>query len=70
MTLKYEELKKLIQMKTQGNLSKFAKLIKVDAAQLFRIVKFQKGAGAKFLSALMVFCEEQGIDYKNYIFLP
>lgn len=65
-----EKIKELIDKKFNGNQSKFAQAIGVERSQVSRILKNGKGAGAMFFGGLMKYCEQEGLQFKDYIFLP
>lgn len=70
MVLNKDELRKLLYENFDGNFTRMAKELKVDVAQLYRILEREGNAGAKFLGKLMSWCKENHIDFNKYIFLP
>ncbi|NSW92862.1 MAG: XRE family transcriptional regulator [Firmicutes bacterium] len=54
-----------------GNYNAFARELNLNVAHVHRtLTKENSKAGAKFLGALMVFCEKNNLNYKDYIFFP
>lgn len=47
-----------------------ARRLGVNYSYLFRIIKGKKKGGAKVLSGLYNLCAEEGLDFKELIFLP
>jgi hypothetical protein len=70
LILNKEELKKLLYEKFNGNYTQMAKELRVNVAQLYRILEKESNAGAKFLGKLMFWCKQNGVDFNKYIFLP
>jgi hypothetical protein len=55
----------------KGNYNQCAKALGIEVAQLHRFVKTSHSeAGAKFLGGLFVFCEQNNLVFRDYIFLP
>jgi len=65
-----EEITKIVEKKFSGNKSLFAKAIGVERSQISRILKDGTGAGAQFFGGLMSWCEREGENFRNLIFLP
>jgi hypothetical protein len=65
-----EKINELIQNKFHGNQSKFAEEVGIQRVHLNKVIKSNgKGAGAIFCGAIINYCNENNIDYKEYIFL-
>ncbi|MCM3413566.1 hypothetical protein [Metabacillus litoralis] len=69
MYVKKDMLKDLMIEKAQGNYNEFARQLYVGVGQLHKIINGESEAGPKFLGKLMVYCTENNLDFKDYIFL-
>jgi hypothetical protein len=50
---------------------KFADKLGVDKRQLHRVLKSTKPrGGSKFLGQLKLYCQDHGLDFDRFIFLP
>lgn len=65
-----KEIINIVNQKFNGNKSLFAKEIGVERSQISRILKDGTGAGAQFFGGLMSWCEKEGVNFRNLIFLP
>lgn len=65
-----ESINQLINNRFGGNKAAFAKAIGVTRPQVSMILNGGKGAGAAFFGGLIAYCEKEGLDFKDYIFLP
>jgi hypothetical protein len=63
-----EKIKKLVGEKFNGNKSAFAREIGVDRAQISKILKSGNCAGAQFFGGLIMYCEKENLEFKDYIF--
>ena len=63
-------IQKLINEKFNGNKSYFAKTIGVDRTQISMLLNHGDGVGSKFYGGLLALCEQEGLNYKEYIVLP
>ena len=70
MTPNIASINELINTRFDGNKAAFAKAIGVSRAQVSMLIHEGKGAGAAFLGGLIAYCEQEGLDFKDYIFLP
>lgn len=60
----------LLREKFNNNQAEMARNLKISKYQLNIVLKSNgKNAGKKVIGAIMKFCEENGYDYKDYIFL-
>lgn len=60
----------LLREKFNNNQAEMARNLKISKYQLNIVLKSSgKNAGKKVIGAIMKFCEENGYDYKDYIFL-
>lgn len=67
----YLDKRKLIDYmnsRFEGNYSKFAKELKVEVAQLHRIINTGSQAGTVFLGRLHTFCKNSDIQFEDFIF--
>ncbi|CEP67105.1 Uncharacterized [Moorella glycerini] len=69
MFLNKIRVKELMQEKANGNYHEFARQLDVDVAQVYRILTKNSKAGPKFLGRFMRFCQDNGLDFRQYIFL-
>lgn len=65
-----KNIKNLINEKFNGNKAAFSKVIGVERSQISNLLNYGNCCGAKFYGGLMVYCEENNLDFKNYVFLP
>jgi hypothetical protein len=65
-----EALNSLVSSKFNGNKTAFGLAVGIDRGQASKILKDGTGAGAQFFGGLMVYCENEGLNFKDYIFLP
>lgn len=64
------KLQELVNDKFNGNKSAFANAIGVDRAQVSKILKDGTCAGSQFYGGLLVYCEQEKLNFKEFIFLP
>lgn len=69
MYLDKEKVKTLMREKADNNYHEFARQLGVDVAQVYRVLNKGSKAGPKFLGRLMRYCQNNGLDFKYYIFL-
>jgi hypothetical protein len=65
-----DAIQNLVNNKFEGNKTAFGAAIGVDRAQISKLLKDGTGAGALFFGCLMAYCEREGLNFKDYIFLP
>lgn len=53
----------------EGNYNEFARRLGVDVAQLHRVLTSDRIPGPKFLGRLKLFCDRNGLNFDDYIFL-
>jgi|GEM_PF-2228611 len=70
MELNRKNFKKFFIEHFEGNYNKTARALNVSPAQVYRIIKGDSKAGAKFLGKLIAYCKAHNIDYDKLIFLP
>lgn len=64
------KLEELLNNKFFGNKSLMAKVMGIETSHINKVInKKGKGAGAKFCGAIMKYCEENNLNYKEFIFL-
>lgn len=65
------KIKELIKINFNGNKSRFAIAVGVNRSQISTIInKNGIGAGANFFGGLMVYCESNNLNFKDYVILP
>ncbi len=70
MEINIKALKKLLEDKFQGNQTLFAEATGLERTHVNKVFKNNgKGAGAIFCGAIIKYCNENQLDYQNYIFL-
>lgn len=70
MTPNIEALSNLLKTHFDNNQSKMARALNVERTHLNKVFKSNgKGAGAIIYGAIIKYCDENNLDYKNYIFL-
>lgn len=68
MYLNKENLIDYMNSNYEGNYNKFAKELKVEVAQLHRIMNSESQAGVVFLGRLHAFCKRNNIIFEDFIF--
>ncbi|BAH06813.1 hypothetical protein [Clostridium kluyveri] len=63
-------LRNLVNQCFKGNKTSFALALGIDRGQVSKILKDGTGAGAQFFGKLMVYCENNELNFKDFIFLP
>lgn len=64
-------IKSLIDCKFKGNKTAFADEIGINRSQISMIINQEgKGAGSVFYGALLAYCDREGLNFRDYIFLP
>lgn len=70
MKVNIEELEKLLNEEFGGNQTAFAETIGIERTHVNKVFKNKgKGAGAMFCGAIIKYCNNNNLDYNNYIFL-
>lgn len=70
MKLNVEMVNKLIENKFDNNQTKFANAINADRTHLNRVLRNNGyGAGAIICGGIIKYCDENKLNYKDYIFL-
>ena len=67
MELNVYEFKKLFKNKFKSNFNLAARELGISPAHVYRVIKQQSKAGMEFLNHLMLYCNKNDIDYKQYI---
>lgn len=68
MEVKIEELKKLLKESFDNNQTLFAQTLGIDRTHVNKVFKNNgRGAGAMFCGAVIKYCNDNKLDYKNYI---
>ncbi len=65
-----KKLNTLVEKQYGGNKSAFAKALGMERSHVSHVLKDGTGAGAMFFGALIKYCEESNLNFKDYIFLP
>lgn len=70
MKVNIPKLEELIQMKFNGNKTKFAESIGISREYISKLFneKNEKNS-AKICNAIILYCENNELNYRNYIFL-
>jgi len=63
-------IQKHVDEKFQGNKTKFSEALRVNRAQLSKILTHNEGAGALFFGELIRYCDENHLNWREFIFLP
>jgi hypothetical protein len=70
MRLNVKNVNDLIQKKFNDNQTLFAKEINADRTHLNRVLRSNGiGAGAVICGGIIKYCEENNLNYRDYIFL-
>lgn len=69
MFVNKEKLRGLMKKKADGNYNEFARQLGINVAQLYRVLNTNSKAGPKFLGRLMLYCQVNDLEFKQYIFL-
>lgn len=70
MELKIEKLNELLKDRFNNNQTLFAQTLGLERTHVNKVFKSNgKGAGAVFCGAIIKYCNENGLNYKDYIFL-
>lgn len=72
MEINTKAVNDLIEEKYRGNKTWFAEELDVDRSYLSMILngKKKKKDSKKIIDHLIIYCQKNHLDYKNYIFLP
>ncbi len=70
MKINVKAVNDLIKNKFDNNQTLFAKEINADRTHLNRVLRANgNGAGAVICGGIIKYCEDNNLDYKDYIFL-
>ena len=70
MKVNIENLQKLIEEKFDNNKTKFAETIGISREYISKVVnEKENNDSAKICNAIILFCESNNLNYKDYIFL-
>lgn len=70
MRINVMAVNKLIELKFNNNQTLFAKKINADRTHLNRVLRANgNGAGAVICGGIIKYCEDNNLNYKDYIFL-
>jgi hypothetical protein len=61
---------KLFNEHFNGNFSKFARALGVDVSYVYRVIEKEKNCGVKFYTSVIRWCQENNMDYREFILLP
>lgn len=71
MKIKTEKVQKLIEDRFKNNKTKFAKTVGISREYVSKMLNEKEcNDSAKFCNAIILFCEANNLNYKDYIFLP
>lgn len=68
MVLDYDALHSLIESRGWTEV-RLAKRMGLNYSYLFRVLRKERGIGKKFIAGLMKICEEEGLEFKDFISL-
>lgn len=70
MKINVNAVNDLIKIKFNNNQTLFAKEINADRTHLNRVLRANgSGAGAVICGGIIKYCDDNNLDYKDYIFL-
>ena len=70
MEVNISKLEELLKDKFYGNKSLMAKVMGIEVSHINKVLNNQgNGAGAKFCGAIIKYCEDNNLNYKEYIIL-
>lgn len=69
MKINVEAFRNLVDSKFQGSNLVCAKALCVAPSTVWRVVKGNNGAGVKLMSNLVQYCQNNNLNYTDYIFL-
>lgn len=70
MEVNIKNLEELLKDKFYNNKSLMARTMGIEVSHITKVFKGKgRGAGAKFLGAIIRYCEENNLNYRDYIFL-
>lgn len=70
MKVNIESLQKLIEEKFDNNKTKFAETIGISREYISKVLnEKENNDSAKLCNAIILFCESNNLNYKDYIFL-
>lgn len=64
-----EAIQNLISIHFEGNKTDFANALKIGRPQISQIINHGIGAGSMFFGALMKYCDENNLNFKDYIII-
>ena len=62
-------IQSLIDQHFNGNKTEFALKLQIERSQVSQIINHGIGAGSVFFGALMKYCEENALDFKEYVII-
>ena len=70
MEVNIEKLKELLKVRFNNNQTLFAEKLGIERTHVNKVFKSNgKGAGAGFCGAIIKYCNENKLNYEEYIFL-
>lgn len=70
MEVNIQKLEELIRQKFDNNKTKFAETIGISREYVSKLLNGKKdNDSAKICNAIILYCETNNLDYKDYIFL-
>lgn len=66
MEIKHEKVKKLLESRGWSQVI-FAQRLDMDYSYIYRVMNKQRGIGKKFITNFMILCEEEGLNFKDYV---
>lgn len=71
MEVNIQKVEELIKEKFNNNKTKFAETIGISREYVSKLLNDKNDKdSAKICNAIILFCESNNLDYKDYIFLP
>lgn len=68
MRLNLEKTRELLKDRSWSEVI-FARRLDLDYSYIYRVMRGKRGVGKKYLKGLLILCEEEGLNFKEYIFL-
>lgn len=70
MKVNIEKMQKLVEEKFDNNKTKFAESIGISREYISKVLnEKENNDSAKLCNAIILFCESNNLDYKDYVFL-
>ncbi|MGL4107012.1 hypothetical protein [Clostridium sp. LP20] len=69
MRNKSEKMQKFIDEQFEGNRKACARKLDISESTICRIIKGDNKAGGKLITKIIKYCDENEVDYKEYLYL-